>query len=281
MVGLKKLFMYLSVVFLLAMSGICYASGVTYSTKPIGENTIEVTLKAGLQKGQGIEITSAAKREGKELNIFYRIGEEIAGADSMKVDLRTMLPPVRIILTNIDKPDEGIFKDIKGLYSENYIRHLHDMGALNGYPDGTFKPKNSVTRAEFVTMLLNALKLEKKAAKAKGFKDTGKHWAKNAISTACEMKIVSGFKDGTFKPDKTVTAAEAVSIITRLLIFRNAVSKEIPELNKKHWAYDSLKKAFTAGLIIKADPIYKGFKADGSLNRADCAMIISRAITTN
>ena len=261
-------------------SGIGYASGTTYSVKQIGENTIKVTLNAKLPQGQGIEITSASKREGKVLNIFYKVGKEITGMNSMDIDLRTMLPPVRIILTNLDNSDQGVFKDIKGIYSEEYIRHLHDIGALEGYPDGTFKPKSSVTRAEFVTMLLNSLKVEKKS-KSKGFKDTNKHWAKNAINTACDMKVINGFSDGTFKPDKTVTAAEAAKIITRLFAFRTTNQKEMPAINKKHWAYDSLKKIFFAGIICKADPIFKGFKEDTALNRADCAMIISRAITTN
>jgi len=270
----------MTIIMLFVFSCGCYASGTTYSVKQIGENTIKVTLNAQLLQGQGIEITSASKREGKVLNIFFKTGEGITDKNSMDVDLTTMIPPIRIILTNIDNPEQGVFKDIKGIYAEEYIQHLHDMGALEGYPDGTFKPKSSVTRAEFVTMLLNSLKVEKKS-KAKGFKDTNKHWAKNAINTACDMKIITGFGDGTFKPDKTVTAAEAARIITRLFVFSKTSQQEMPPINKKHWAYDSLSKVFSAGIISKADPLFKGFKEDAALNRADCAMIISRAITAN
>lgn len=278
---MKKLIISTILILSIFAGGACYASGVTYSIKPIGENTIKVTLNAVLPQGQGIEITSASKREGKELNIFYRIGKGIKDMNSMDIDLKTMLPPIRITLTNIDKPDQAIFKDIKGIYAEKYIRHLHDMGSLNGYSDGTFKPNKTVTRAEFVTMVLNALKAEKKASKFKGFKDTGKHWAKDAINTACEMKIISGFSDGTFKPDKTVTAAEAAKMISKLFIFTTVLDNILPALDKKHWAYDSLTKICEAGLIDSKDPIFKNFKEDAPLNRADCAMIISRAITTN
>ena len=277
---MKKIVLILVITILMTISGISYASGITYSVKQIGENTIKVTLDANLPQGQGIEITSASKREGKMLNIFYRVGKGITNMNSMDVDLRTMIPPIRIMLTNVDNPNQGVFKDIKGIYAEENIRHLHDLGALEGYSDGTFKPKNSVTRAEFVTMLLNALKVEKKS-KSKGFKDTNKHWAKDAINTACDLKIINGFNDGTFKPDKTVTAAEAAKIITRLFVFKNTNQKEVPIINKKHWAYDSLKKIFAAGIIDKADPLFKGFKEDAALNRGNCAMIISRAITTN
>ncbi|MGE5328584.1 MAG: S-layer homology domain-containing protein [Deltaproteobacteria bacterium] len=276
---MKKTFI-LAIIMLFVLSYGCYASGTTYSVRQVGENTINIVLNAKLPEGQGIEITSVSKREGKLLNIFFKTGKGITGLNSIDVDLRTMLPPVRIILTNIDNPEQGVFKDIKGTAAEEYIRHLHDMGAIEGYTDGTFKPNKSVTRAEFITMLLNSLKVEKKS-KSKGFKDTKKHWARDAINTACDMKIVSGFVDGTFKPDKTVTIAEAAKIITRVFVFSTANQKEMPAINKKHWAYDSLRKIFLAGIINKTDSLFKGFKEDLVLNRANCAMIISRAITTN
>lgn len=279
-IQLMKKTILMAVIISLICSGISFASGITYTTKQVGENTIKVILNGQLPEGQGLEITSVSKREGKALNIFFKTGKGITNMNSIDVDLRTMLPPIRIILTNLDNPNQGIFKDIQGIYSEEYIRHLHDMGAIDGYPDGTFKPKDSVTRAEFVTMLLNSLKVDKKS-KSKGFKDTSKHWAKDAINTACDMKIINGFGDGTFKPDKTVSAAEAATIITKLFVFRSTNQEGMPVINMKHWAYNSLKKVFAAGIINKADPIFKGFKEDSPLNRADCAMIISRAITTN
>lgn len=270
----------LAILMLFTFSGTCFAHGVTYSTKQIGENTIKITLNGNLPKGQVIEITSASKREGKLLNIFYKIDKGTATMNTMDVDLRTMLPPIKIILTNVDKANESIFNDIKGIYAEEYIRHLHDMGAIGGYPDGTFKPGKTVTRAEFVTMLVNALKLNK-ASNAKGFKDTQKHWAKNAINVACEMKIINGFSDGTFKPNKVVTTAEASNMLTKMFSFKTYDSVQMPNLNKKHWAYESNKKMVAAGIIIKNDTLFKKFNEDAGLTRADCAMLISRAITAN
>lgn len=258
-----------------------YAHGVTYSAKQIGENTITVTLKGDLKAGEGIEITSASKRDGKVLNIFYRIEKGVTGMDSMDIDLRTMLPPIRIILTDISKPDEVLFLDIKGIYAEEYIRHLHDMGAVNGFPDGTFKPNNGITRAEFVTMLLNSLKINKKTDSKSIFKDTSRHWAKDAINTAYGMNLIKGFNDGTFKPDARITAAEASAIIDRMFKFSTFTGGNLPKLNSKHWAYESIKRLADAGIISPEDILFKKFKEDADLSRADCAMILSRAITTN
>ena len=264
----------------LVSTSLSYAHGATYTVKQIGENTITVTVKANLNDGKGIEITSASKREGKVLNIFYRVESGVQDSDSIDVDLRTMLPPVRIILTNISEPEQSLFPDIKGIYAEEYIRHLHDMGAVGGFPDGTFKPDNSVTRAEFVTMLLNSLKVDKKTG-SKGFKDTAKHWARDAINTAYDMKIINGFKDGTFRPDEKVTAAQAAKMIASLFSFKTAIATvELPKLNEKHWAYSSIKAITNAGIIMRDDQLFKSFKEDAYLSRGDCAMIISRAITT-
>lgn len=257
-----------------------YAHGVTYSAKQLGENTIKITLKANLKKGQGIEITSASKRSGKVLNIFYKISNGVEGMEALDVDLRTMLPPIRIILTDIDNPEKPIFSDIKGIYAEEYIRHLHDMGALHGFPDGSFRPDKKVSRAEFVSLLLGALKVDVKPKTSKKFKDISKHWAKDAIYTGVEMKMINGFKDGTFKPDKPITIAEAVKVIDNLFKFSTSVDTDFPKLNEKHWAFGSIRRLITAGIINRDDNLFKNFKEDAPLSRADAAMIISRAITT-
>ena len=136
----------LTILAVLFISNTVFAHEAVYSVKHIGENTITVTLKADAKSGKGVEITSASKRGGKVLNIFYRT-DGAKTSDSLDVDLRTMLPPIRIILTNISDPDKALFPDIKGIDQKEYIQHLHDIGAINGFPDGTFKPESGVTRA--------------------------------------------------------------------------------------------------------------------------------------
>jgi len=52
------------------------------------------------------------------------------------------------------------FNDIKGIETEEYITHLHDAGIVNGMPDGSFRPDSNITRAEFMVLLVKALKLQ-------------------------------------------------------------------------------------------------------------------------
>ena len=60
------------------------------------------------------------------------------------------------------KAQPGTLTDISGHWAENNIRELVALGAIGGYPDGTFKPDNNITRAEFVTILVKAFALRAK-----------------------------------------------------------------------------------------------------------------------
>ncbi|MFZ5642079.1 MAG: S-layer homology domain-containing protein [Bacillota bacterium] len=65
---------------------------------------------------------------------------------------------------------------------------LIDCGAINGYPDRTFRPETSITRAKFVTVLVKALNIEPKAGIE--FADTSGHWARSAVATAWAHGLV-------------------------------------------------------------------------------------------
>lgn len=103
--------------------------------------------------------------------------------------------------------------DIKGHWAENNIRDMIRMGAVNGYPDGTLKPDNTITRAEFVAIVVKSMKLGEQDGKV--FADTGNHWAKNLIATAAAHGIITGYTDSTFGPDDSITREQMAEIIVR------------------------------------------------------------------
>jgi len=88
-------------------------------------------------------------------------------------------------------------------------------GLLSGYPDGTFKPENPMTRAEFATVLCRYLGMETTGTNS--FSDAQDHWAAGAIGALADAAIVTGYPDGTFKPDNKLTRAEAVTMINRAI----------------------------------------------------------------
>ncbi|HHX25786.1 MAG TPA: S-layer homology domain-containing protein, partial [Firmicutes bacterium] len=96
--------------------------------------------------------------------------------------------------------------DIEDCWAEEAIVALIDEGIITGYPDGTFKPEDPVTRAEFSKMVARAFAV--RAAGEPTFSDIEDNWAKTYIAALTEAGIVSGFPDGTFRPSKDISRAE-------------------------------------------------------------------------
>ncbi len=86
---------------------------------------------------------------------------------------------------------------------------------VNGYPDGTFRPNDAITRAEMATLISNFDNLYEMAANT--FFDVSGHWAEKYISLAVAKGWMSGYPDGTFRPDQPITRAETMSMINRML----------------------------------------------------------------
>ncbi len=138
---------------------------------------------------------------------------------NMKKLIATALAVVMIFgLVSVGFAATSEFPDIEGYEFEAEVRRLASLGVIAGYPDGTFRPEEAVTRAEFAKMIVVMLGLENAANLMKGqavsFSDVpATHWASGYINVA-EMKgVVNGYPDGTFKPEGSITYAEALKMI--------------------------------------------------------------------
>jgi CSLREA domain-containing protein len=104
------------------------------------------------------------------------------------------------------------FSDIVGHWAEAWIEQLYDEGMTVGYPDGTYRPGNQVTRAEMAVLLLvakNGSGYTPPAANGSHpFSDIAGHWANAWIEQLYDEGITAGYPDGTFRPDNPVTRAE-------------------------------------------------------------------------
>ena len=94
------------------------------------------------------------------------------------------------------------------------VSTLSAMGVINGYPDGTFAPNAKISRAEFATI---AAKFAEATGASVSFNDIAGHWASENIRIAAANNWISGYEDGSFRPDKNITRAEAMAIINRML----------------------------------------------------------------
>ena len=121
------------------------------------------------------------------------------------------------------------FSDASDDWFSKAINYVVAKGLISGYPDGKFKPNDSITRAEFAQMISGYVNNEKKSAA--DFKDVKDHWAKDAIDKLYGNKNVNGYPDGTFKPNAKITRAEAVTILNSVFN-RNTTSTSLNNVNK-------------------------------------------------
>ena len=108
------------------------------------------------------------------------------------------------------------FRDVPaGQWYTAAVSTLANAGAINGCGDGTFHPNQAISRAQFVTILAGIYGVN--ASGGMPFSDVGRSWYYDAVATAYANGWVSGLTDGTFHPNQTITRAEAVSILKRVL----------------------------------------------------------------
>jgi len=125
------------------------------------------------------------------------------------------------MMNNVLKNDaEGTvsFTDVKETdWFYQAVAAAVNVGYCNGYEDGTFKPSATISRAEAAVMIANAMGLEQDAAGAEGFSDEIPVWAVGSVGAVVKAGYMSGYPDGTFGAAKSITRAEAVSSLNRIL----------------------------------------------------------------
>ena len=101
------------------------------------------------------------------------------------------------------------FSDITGHWAEIFIEELYDQGITEGYPDGTYRPENQVTRAEMAVFLLKGIgSTPPPLDGSHPFPDIAGHWAEIFIEELFDQAITGGYPDGTYRPETRVTRAE-------------------------------------------------------------------------
>lgn len=136
------------------------------------------------------------------------------------------------------------------------ISDMTEKGILNGYPDGSFKPNKSITRAEFAKILVNTLNLTSDSSNNIQFKDVPEeHWAHNYIKVA--SKYLTGYQNGSeylYMPDSaTVREDMALAIVTAM------------GLNNSEYKIDTLNKFSDKGLISESLKKYVAIAAENGL----------------
>ena len=149
---------------------------------------------------------------------------------------------------------------------------------LVGYAEGTFGPERNMTRAEVTTMFARLLTEQIEADKtySSTFNDVAKNcWAANYIGYMQQFGIVTGYTDGSFRPNAPVTRAEFAAIASRFEKLTQG-SKSFTDVPDTHWAVKYINFAATRGWVIGyADGT---FKPEHSITRAEVAAVTCRLL---
>ncbi|KKD53031.1 MULTISPECIES: S-layer homology domain-containing protein [Paenibacillus] len=121
---------------------------------------------------------------------------------------------------------------------------------ITGYQDGTFRPDQSITRAETAAMMARIMKLETKEGSTT-YKDVpSTYWAKDSIIALTTQHLMNGYADGTFRPEQPITRAEMAAILASWKQLKGTQTTASPYTDiEKHWARDSIVALANAGWI--------------------------------
>jgi hypothetical protein len=131
------------------------------------------------------------------------------------------------------------------------VGFLSRMGALSGYPDGTFRGESPMTRAEFIAIASHFFPILEGGAAP--YSDVAPdHWAYGFIVSARNHLWISGYPDGAFRPDNPITRAEAAAIINSMLfagLFDYTGQPPFADVGKDKWYYNDLVIAVLGGVL--------------------------------
>ncbi|MFI3227417.1 MAG: S-layer homology domain-containing protein [Clostridia bacterium] len=165
------------------------------------------------------------------------------------------------------------FTDVSDIANEDAVTTLTALGVINGYTDGTFRPDNTVTRAEMAKMIFTIKNGGSDDASAFAgiyteFSDVESHWAAGYIKFCENTGIIAGYTDGTFKPDEEVTGVEAL----KMALVALGYNAEKAGLTGTYWSQNTISKSVLTGLTDDVT----NFAAD--CTRENAAQILYNAL---
>jgi hypothetical protein len=177
--------------------------------------------------------------------------------------------------TDDDDDDEEEYEDPDvplGPFIEDHIWYVR------GFPDGEFKPENSITRAEIAMILWRLIDSDAKhSPQAATFNDvpTG-NWYAQAINYLASRDIVFGYEDGTFRPNNPITRAELTAVMSRFFDLDENGIADFSDVDSTHWAVLYINNAHNRGWILGFPD--GTFRPNNSTTRAEAVTLINRVL---
>ncbi|WP_170291866.1 S-layer homology domain-containing protein [Heliobacterium mobile] len=168
--------------------------------------------------------------------------------------------------------------DIQGHWAEPSIQECVDMAIVRGNPDGTYRPNATISRAEFLALVVRAFDIPAGTEEVT-FPDVKKgDWFLPELEAAQKAGIAGGYPDGTFRPTKGVSRAEMVAMVVRAArqdlspLQAGSTFPDVPD----GWMTEPVRLALQSGIVGGyADG---RFYPDKQANRAEAAVVMLRAL---
>ena len=171
------------------------------------------------------------------------------------------------------------FSDINNVQGREYIQKFVDKGYIKGYEDNTFRPNNTITRAE-ISQILFSFNINLKFEDI-SFTDN-KGWFTNAVEKVTQNGFLTGYKDGTFKPNNKITRFEMIKITSMLVRNSNYDKVQLPYSDTDKipsWVFNDVNNLYASKVI----DFYDNNLINGNIyiTRAEAVTMLSKALEVN
>ena len=176
-------------------------------------------------------------------------------------------------------PVNAAANDISGHWAQAQITDWMEKGLVKGYTDETFKPDNSISRAECFAMINRAFGFTKKSAEA--FEDVGQKWYAEDVAKARAQGYLKGYTDNTARPDKPIARQEIIAIVARILKLNpdEAALSVYPDAKSvSSWARGSVGAISRLGYCNVYED--KSLRPDKNATRAEVVWMLAKAAGT-
>lgn len=254
------------------------------------EKSISFTLQNAVGTGTGTSMVTSAADAAEINRLRIQVTALNAALNAGNADLRRLngaQTPTSTSPTSSTSPSSSTvlstattqttFRDVTpSHWAWEYLQKLQEKGVMTGYPDNTLRPNDNVTRAELLKMVLTANKTPTENRPAAFFRDTKlTDWYAPFLNTGVALGILSGYNDSTFRPNNSVTRAEALKIVLEAnkVQPQNAPGLQYRDVATTDWFAPYVNTAYQTGLVKGyADGTFKPYQP---ITRAEAAKIIS------
>src|SRR3989339_749758 len=237
------------------------------------------------------DASSSGDRQDRRLR--YRWDFDYQGEDDIKSDtisfnskISHRFQRIGFHVIKLDVIDEvgamsSYYQNVQIHWASPYLQFLQRQGVMRGYTGGDMKPEQYITRAEFITLIIRAKKINTYQRNAANpFADINRRdWYYNTILIANQSGYVQGYADNTFRPNNLINRAEATAILMRAFEMKGGHSqnyKSFSDVNYNSWYGDALKKGNIMGIIDGyADNTFRPYQP---LKRGEAAKLITNAL---